>query len=712
MFSQLKLAIRLILGFIQFLKLGIYQLAIFHCNVKVHSRLHDSSNHAVRSAAYRAGTILVDATSGHTYNYSRKSEVIYSEILSPDNTPENLSDRATLWSTVEKSENRVDAQLFREVEVALPIEGNPDSWKKLLRKYIKKNFVSKGMIADVSIHNNPGNPHAHIMLTLRDIKNDGFGNKNRGWNDKKLLESWRKGWEVEVNESLKDLQLETRVSHKSLKDQGVDRLPMVHEGREGIGGQNKHKVEARRQHNRRIRDTNRTRSELKKFEAESAQIHARIKELDAEIEELSKPEIIESNDITPTSVGIPPRTTTPVNTDVQSKVTPAISRSYSLAPSDLLNKTYEILINSRPAPEQSASVRKTISALPEHCIDLRLPNGKIIYPESKEALKQAIEAWSLSPKESENLEAKFWSLVTPEYYNHGIRSILNKNASTIDPNILDCFTKQELKHYKSCGVSPKSIIEYALQRKEYFGPDKEIKVWHRGVKKSVERCKDFYVILKRESVAEQIELNKQYWKSIDLKQYCLEVFDSGMSFGFKPENFDPLNIIKNHLSSFNPRDYAEAIYQRTKKTEIETPRAIRRILTRTSSMKDYDKIRSHAEKRNFTSGDFEKLLIPWWSQFGYQEYYAETKRLFIEAGRLQAFERLTYEQIEDALYNKIAPVDFANSVGVGTGTGTGGYEPEEDFRQTTPYQKANHLYDTPTPSKPSGYGGSSTPKPW
>lgn len=287
-------------------------MAIFHCNVKVHSRLHDSSNHAVRSAAYRAGTILVDATSGHKYNYSRKSEVIYSEILSPENTPANLTDRATLWSTVEKSENRVDAQLFREVEVALPIEGNPDSWKKLLRKYIKKNFVSKGMIADVSIHNNPGNPHAHIMLTLRDIKNDGFGNKNREWNDKKLLESWRKGWEAEVNASLEELQMDTRVSHKSLKDQGIDRLPMVHEGREGIGGQNRHKVEARRQHNRRIRDTNRTRSEIRKSQAESAQIHARIKELDAEIEELSKPEKTESNDITPVATGIPPKNITAI----------------------------------------------------------------------------------------------------------------------------------------------------------------------------------------------------------------------------------------------------------------------------------------------------------------------------------------------------------------------------------------------------------------
>ena len=684
MFSQLKLAIQLILGFIQFLKLGINQLAIYHCSVKAHARSQESANHAVRSAAYRAGTKLVDELSGNIFNYSYKSEVTYSEIMVPANAPDWASNRTLLWNNVEKSEKRVDARLFREVEVALPHELTDEQNQELLREY-SKIFTKDGMIVDFSIHGLNHNPHCHMMLTLRDIVNGEFGKKNREWNDSAKVELWRKAWATLVNMHLAKAGFNITVDHRSYEKQGLDVIPTVHEGREGIGGHNKEKVTARRQRNRTVREHNKNRSELKSFQKQAEQIQEDIEIVDEELAELKKSEPI---------------------------IVPPIERNYSLAPTDLLNKTHEILINSRPSPEQSVSVRKTISALPAHCIDLRLPNGKIIYPENKEALKQAIDAWSLNPKEAERLEAKFWSLATDEYYNHGIRSILNKNASAIDPNILDCFTKLELNHYKSKGVSPKSVIQYALQRKEYEGPPKEVKVSHRGVQKSVESCKDFYVILKHESLNEQIELNKQYWKSVNLKSYCLEVFDAGMSFGFKPENFDPLNIIKNHKLSFNPKDYAEAIYQRTTKRTIDTPVVIRKILTGTSSIKDYDKIFKYGLDRNLTTGDFNVLLEPWWSQISYSDYYDESRRLFIENGRFQDFDRLTYEQIEDSYYNKVAPIDFANSIKPGTGTGTGGYEPEEDFRPATVYERANHSYDTPKTPRPPGYGGSSTPKPW
>ena len=95
-------------------------MAIYHFSGTVISRSQGRS--AIASAAYRAGTVLVDEASGNIYNYSYKSEVTYSAIMLPANAPEWASNRTLLWNNVEKSENRVDAQLFREVEVSLPHE--------------------------------------------------------------------------------------------------------------------------------------------------------------------------------------------------------------------------------------------------------------------------------------------------------------------------------------------------------------------------------------------------------------------------------------------------------------------------------------------------------------------------------------------------------------------------------------------------------------
>jgi hypothetical protein len=265
-------------------------MAIYHCTVKTHSRAHESANHAVRSAAYRAGVILVDEASGNVYNYSRKDEVSFSEILTPDKVPEWAKVRQRLWSEVEKSEKRVDAMLFREVEVALPIELNKDEWIEVIREYVLKNFTAHGMIVDYSIHENCGNPHCHMMVTSREISEDGFGKKNRDWNDKKFLYTWRQGWETVTNAHLAKAGAEATIDCRSLKAQGLDRVPTVHEGRAGIGGQNADKVNSRTKRNRRIRADNKVRSDLRNAEGKSSEIHARIKAVDAEIAELSKPE--------------------------------------------------------------------------------------------------------------------------------------------------------------------------------------------------------------------------------------------------------------------------------------------------------------------------------------------------------------------------------------------------------------------------------------
>ena len=109
-----------------------------------------------------------------------------------------------LWNAVEHSEKRKDSQVAREVEVALPTELTLDQQRELVRSFARSQFVDAGMVADIAIHHAKGeNPHAHILLTMRDIGPDGFGQKNRSWNDKALLQNWREAWEVQTNQALR-----------------------------------------------------------------------------------------------------------------------------------------------------------------------------------------------------------------------------------------------------------------------------------------------------------------------------------------------------------------------------------------------------------------------------------------------------------------------------------------------------------------------------
>ncbi len=156
-------------------------MAIYHLSVKVIGR--NSGRSSVGAAAYRAGDKLTNEYDGVTHDYTNKKGIEYSEIMLPDNAPREYYDRATLWNEVECIEKTKDAQLAREIEVALPTELDLEQQKELVRRYVRENFVEDGMCADFAIHN-PGknNPHAHIMLTVRPL--DEYGN----WQKKALIE--------------------------------------------------------------------------------------------------------------------------------------------------------------------------------------------------------------------------------------------------------------------------------------------------------------------------------------------------------------------------------------------------------------------------------------------------------------------------------------------------------------------------------------------
>lgn len=242
-------------------------MAIYHLSVKIISCGKGQS--AIASAAYRSGERLYDKRYDEVKDFSNKRGIVYSDIQLPSEAPLEYLDRETLWNAVERAEKKSNAQLSREIEVALPRELDLNQQKTLLRDYIQENFVSEGMCADWSIHDKKdGNPHAHIMLTVRSIKKNGtwapkrksaykldkngnripvidpetgkqkLGARNakqwkrtsvsyNNWNDKEMVELWRKNWARSCN---KFLDKGKQIDHRSYERQGKLQLPTKHEG--------------------------------------------------------------------------------------------------------------------------------------------------------------------------------------------------------------------------------------------------------------------------------------------------------------------------------------------------------------------------------------------------------------------------------------------------------------------------------------------------
>ncbi|MEO9132626.1 MAG: Ti-type conjugative transfer relaxase TraA [Sphingomonas sp.] len=203
-------------------------MAIYHFSAKVISRAAGSS--AVASAAYRAASRLHDDRLDRHHDFSNKAGVVHSEVMLPDGAPEHLSDREKLWNAVEAGEKRIDAQLAREIEFAIPRELEQAEGIRLAREFVQREFVDRGMIADLNVHWDMGadglaKPHGHVMLTMREVSEDGFGKKNRDWNRTDLLEKWRERWSEHVNQRLAELDIDARIDHRSLEAQGIELEP-------------------------------------------------------------------------------------------------------------------------------------------------------------------------------------------------------------------------------------------------------------------------------------------------------------------------------------------------------------------------------------------------------------------------------------------------------------------------------------------------------
>ena len=267
-------------------------IAIYHCSIKIVSRGKGKS--AVAAAAYRSGEKLTNEWDGLTHDYTKKGGVVHSEILLPAHAPPAFSDRSTLWNSVELSEKSNNAQLAREVEIALPVELSREEQTRLVREYCSSQFVSKGMIADFNLHDTGGgNPHAHILLTMRPMDEKGAwlpkskkeyvldenGERIRlpsgryktrkvdlvDWNNRENAEVWRRAWADLANEFLAQNNRPERIDHRSYERQGIDQLPTVHVGVSATQMEKKGIVTERGELNRNIKAANRILREIRRL---------------------------------------------------------------------------------------------------------------------------------------------------------------------------------------------------------------------------------------------------------------------------------------------------------------------------------------------------------------------------------------------------------------------------------------------------------------
>ncbi len=263
-------------------------MAIYHCSIKIISRSDGRS--AVAAAAYRGGTKLTNEWDGITADYSNRNCVVHSEIILPANAPKKFSDRQTLWNSVEMNEKRGDAQLAREIEVALPKELPMEENIKLVKDYCQQ-FVDAGMCVDLNVHDKQdGNPHCHILLTMRALDENGdwlpkshqeFDLDENGervrlpngrwkshkvfttdWDDHDKAEQWRVSWEETVNRYLEENKVSERIDHRSNVDRGIEELPTIHMGPTACAMEKKGIQTERGNINRMIRAANKTIREI------------------------------------------------------------------------------------------------------------------------------------------------------------------------------------------------------------------------------------------------------------------------------------------------------------------------------------------------------------------------------------------------------------------------------------------------------------------
>jgi hypothetical protein len=236
-------------------------VASYVCQVQTIQRAAGRST--VAAAAYRSGQLLTDERLAMEFDFAGKSGIEHSEILAPGDAPAAFQNREVLWNAVEKSERRKDAVPAREILLALPHELDFDQRRALVRDFVAKHVVARGMIADIAMHQ-PGkegdqrNFHAHVLVTTRRVGVDGFGPKEPSWWSPQQVRDWRAGWAEIQNEHLRRHlgPNAPQVSHLSLAEQGVDRTPTEHLGPSVTAMERRNEATDRGDRNREVKVRN------------------------------------------------------------------------------------------------------------------------------------------------------------------------------------------------------------------------------------------------------------------------------------------------------------------------------------------------------------------------------------------------------------------------------------------------------------------------
>ena len=205
----------------------------YHVEVSPLSRGKGRSLGSVLS--YISGKEIHDNYSGKTYRH-RRFDLVQCRVYLPSSAPNALRDLQCLCDELNKAEKRKGARTGRLFICSLPNELMPGEWARIVNEFIQENFVSQGLCAVAAIHrgklpsNHPkSNPHVHIIVSTRTVGPEGFNpKKDREHNQRSYIEIWRRAWARVQNRAYERCHVKKRVSHESLRVQGVERKPTRH----------------------------------------------------------------------------------------------------------------------------------------------------------------------------------------------------------------------------------------------------------------------------------------------------------------------------------------------------------------------------------------------------------------------------------------------------------------------------------------------------
>ncbi|NTE84654.1 Ti-type conjugative transfer relaxase TraA [Agrobacterium tumefaciens] len=221
-------------------------MAIYHLSTKPVSR--SSGRSAVASAAYRCAVLLTNQRDGLVHDFTRKEGVEHKEIVLPEGLSADWAlDRSALWNAAEFAEKRKDARVAREFEIALPRELSPEGRLKAARAFAQDLANRYGAAVDFAIHSpsengDDRNYHAHVLMTTREIRQAGLGEKTRlEHKNARLLangmattdmqiQDIRQSWEGIAIRQLQREGLDVRIDHRSLAQRGLELSPTGHMG--------------------------------------------------------------------------------------------------------------------------------------------------------------------------------------------------------------------------------------------------------------------------------------------------------------------------------------------------------------------------------------------------------------------------------------------------------------------------------------------------